>query len=157
MKKVKKVKNKKRNYKLIVRAEFLILAVLFAIGIYQVYTYVPGVKEAVALATTVKPETFTELYFSEHQKLPQNIVPYQPIPVEFTIHNLENKDLDYVYEVFIQVNGKKQPLITRSVFIKNNSYVNIKEIISANYPSERFKVGANLINKNQAIDFWVQE
>jgi hypothetical protein len=34
---------------------------------------VPSVKEALILATTVKPETFTELYFEDYLSLPNKV------------------------------------------------------------------------------------
>lgn len=156
MKKIIKVKNKKINYKLIVKAELLILAVLFVIGIYQIYKYVPGVKEAVALATTVKPETFTELYFENHLLLPSKIIYYKENDFKFTIHNLENKDMEYPYEVYIDVNGEKQVIDEASVIVKSGEYKTIDENYEITLPTIRVKVIINLINKNQQIDFWME-
>ncbi len=60
-------KNKKINCKPIIRIELLLLAVCFiVVGFFQLVKYVPSVKEALILATTVKPETSTELYFENH-------------------------------------------------------------------------------------------
>ena len=52
----KMVKNEKINYKLIIRIGLLLLAVCFiVVGFFQLVKYVPSVKEALILATTVKP------------------------------------------------------------------------------------------------------
>jgi hypothetical protein len=156
VRKINKVKSKKINWKLITRIELLILAVFFVIGIYQIYEYVPGVKEAVALATTVKPETFTELYFENHRSLPSKITYNEDNKFKFTIHNLENKDMNYPYEVYINLNGEKQIIEKSSVFIKSGKYKTIDEDFTISLPTARVEVIANLINKNQQIDFWIE-
>jgi hypothetical protein len=43
------------------------------VGFFQLVKYVPSVEEALILATTVKPETFTELYFEDHLSLPNQV------------------------------------------------------------------------------------
>ncbi len=56
------------------RIGLLLLAVCFiVVGFFQLVKYVPSVKEALILATTVKPETFTELYFEDHLSLPNKV------------------------------------------------------------------------------------
>jgi hypothetical protein len=68
------VKNNKLNYKLIMRIGLLLLSVCFiVVGFFQLVKYVPSVEEALILATTVKPETFTELYFEDHLSLPKKV------------------------------------------------------------------------------------
>ena len=157
--KIKKVKSKKRNYKLIVKVELLILALLFAVGLYQVYQYVPGVKEAVTLATTVKPETFTELYFENHLQLPANISYNQENKFAFTVHNLEYKTITYPYEVYIKCSdvgclGEKQIIDEGKITLKHDEYKTIPESFTLTTPTGRIEVVTNLINKNQQIDFW---
>ena len=153
---MKKVKNKKINWKLITRIELLILAVLFVIGTYWIYVTVPGVREAVVLATTVKPETFTELYFENHLSLPSTIIYGEDNKFKFTLHNLENKDMNYTYEVYINLNGEKQIIDQSSVFVKSGEYKTIDEDFTISLPTARVEVIANLINKNQQIDFWIE-
>ena len=45
--------------------------------------------------------------------------------IKFTIHNLENKDIIYIYEVYIDVNRGKQMIDKSSVLIKTNEYKTI--------------------------------
>jgi len=143
------------NHKLIRRALLLILAVLSAIGVYRIYVTVPAVKEAVTLATTVKPETFTELYFTNHLKLPSTVKLGNKYSFEFTVHNLEYKTFKYPYEVYIDTNGNRQ-YIEKSVFtLKQDKYITIKESFSVT-DATRSAVVVNLISKNQAIDFWIE-
>ena len=114
---------RKINYKRIIRIELLLLVVCFiVVGSFRLVRDVPSVKEALILATTVKPETFTELYFEDHLSLSNKVTLFKKNNFKFTIHNLENKDMEYPYEVYIDVNGEKQMIDKNSVLIKNNEY-----------------------------------
>jgi hypothetical protein len=155
---LKMVKNKKINSKLIIRIVIPILVVcIIAAGIFLLVIYVPSVKEALILATTVKPETFTELYFENHLSLPKEITLFEENNFKFTIHNLENKDMEYPYEVYIDVNGEKQSIDKSSVSIKNNEFKTITENFTITTPIKRAEVVVNLTSKNQQIDFWMGE
>ena len=152
------VKHKKRiNYNLIMRIRLLLLVVWFIIVGFLVVECVPSVKEALILATTVKPETFTELYFEDHLSLPNKVTLFKENNFKFTIHNLENKDMEYPYEVYIDVNGEKQMIDKSSVLIKNNEYKTITEDFTITVPMQRVKVVVNLMSKNQPIHFWIGE
>jgi hypothetical protein len=90
------VENKKINYKPIMKIRLLLLVVWFNVIGFLVVECVPSVKEALILATTVKPETFTELYFEDHLSLPNKVTLFKEDNFKFTIHNLENKDMIYI-------------------------------------------------------------
>lgn len=151
------VKHRKVNYKLIMRIRLLLLVVWFIVVGFLLVDCVPLVKEAIILATTVKPETFTELYFEEHLSLPNKVFIFKENNFKFTIHNLENKDMIYIYEVYIDVNREKQMIDKNSVLIKNNEYKTITEDFAITVPMQRVKVVVNLIDKNQRIHFWMGE
>lgn len=152
------VKNKKISYKPIIRMGLLLLAVcLIVVGFFQLVKYVPSVKEAFILATTKKPETFTELYFEDHLTLPNKVTLSKENNFKFTIHNLENKDMVYIYEVYIDISREKQMIDKNSVLIKKNEYKTITENFTITVPTQRVKVVINLIGKNQQIHFWMAE
>jgi uncharacterized membrane protein len=151
------VRNKKVNYKLIMRIRLLLLVVWFIVVGFLVVECVPSAKEALILATTKKPETFTELYFEDHLSLPNKVVIFKENNFKFTIHNLENKDMVYIYEVYIDVNREKQMIDKNSVLLKNNEYKTITEDFTITVPTQRVKVVVNLIGKNQQIHFWMGE
>jgi len=151
------VKNEKINYKLIMRIRLLLLVVWCIVIGFLVVECVPSLKEALILATTVKPETFTELYFEDHLSLPNKVTLFKENNFKFTIHNLENKDMEYPYEVYMDINGEKQMIDKSSVLIKNNEYKTILEEFTITVPTQRVKVVVNLINKNQQIHFWMGE
>ena len=151
------VEDEKINYKLIMRIRLLLFVVWCIVIGFLLVEYVPSVKEALILATTVKPETFTELYFENHLSLPSKIAYYIEKDFKFTIHNLENKDMEYSYEVYIDVNREKKMIDKSSVLIKNNEYKTITEDFTITVPMQRVKVVVNLIKKNQQIHFWMSE
>lgn len=152
------VKNKKINSKQVLKIGLpLFIMVCLVTGIFLLVNYIPSIKEAFILATTKKPETFTELYFEDHLSLPKEITLFKENNFKFTIHNLENKDMGYPYEVYMDINGEKQMIDKSSILIKNNEYKTITEDFTITIPMQRFKVAVNLINKNQQIDFWMGE
>lgn len=155
MEKTKKIKNKKINYQLIIRIELLILAVCFVIGVFQFVNIPPSLKEAIALATTVKPETFTELYFENHVNLPKDIKRFEQYKFTFTIHNLENKDMDYLYIVYLQRDDEKTIIYKDRVYVKNNEFKSIEKTIGP-LKNLRSKIVVELVDKNQKISFWIE-
>ena len=51
---------------------------------------------------TKTSESFTELYFEDHQDLPNQIQLNKEYLVQFSIHNLENEDTLYNYKSYIE-------------------------------------------------------
>jgi hypothetical protein len=135
---------------------FYLTIVGFSIfGIHQL-TLNKTFMNTVALATTIKPEVFTELYFENHLNLPSIIKPNQPYYFEFTIHNLENQEMTYPYEVYLQAGNVKLPIDQKTVTIKNNQYKTIRVGFSVDAPIVKSEIAINLINKNQQINFWIE-
>ena len=152
------VNNEKVNNNLIMIIRSLLFMVwVILIGGFLLLELVPSSKEAFLLATTVKPESFTELYFEDHLSLPSEVTLFKENHFKFTIHNLENKDMEYPYEVYIEENEKKQSIDKRHVLIKDNESKKIPVNFTITMPMQRAKVVVNLINKNQQIHFWMGE
>jgi len=152
-------KNKNLIYKIsIILLLLIILAEVCFWGV-RLLSHNKNFMNAILLATTVKPETFTELYFENHLNLPSKIKSDQTYSFSFTIHNLENKKMAYLYEVYLQGKGNsvKLPIDQNRVTIKKNQYKTIHETFSINAPIVRSEIIVNLINKNQQIDFWVTD
>jgi len=108
-----------------------------------------------ALATTVKPETFTELYFENHLQLPSTVSSNQTITFTFTVHNLEYKTYTYPYEVTLDQNGTKTSIDKGTFTLPQNGYKKVTETYTLTQPITRAKVDVNLTNKNQDIFFWI--
>lgn len=156
MKKIVK-KIKEVNYKLIVMIETTLLLLCLALGIFFYVKSNPAIINMITLATTVKPETFTELYFENHTSLPKDTNLYDEKKFKFTVHNLEYKTMTYPYEVYIDFEGNKQIIDEGSITLKQGEYKTIDENYMLTYPTARVKIVVNLINKNQQIDFWIGE
>ncbi|RJR28275.1 hypothetical protein C4561_00230 [candidate division WWE3 bacterium] len=132
-----------------------------------------------------QPETLTELYFTDHLNLPISIAPNQKRYFEFTIHNMEEKDMTYTYEVYANIGDGSDEDTTESsessestpsdndesadVFIPEKILIEEGEIKTASdqyktvgitfelpMVKARNQVVVNLINKNQSIHFWVR-
>ncbi len=117
-----------------------------------------SISESIAMATTVKPETFTELYFEDHLKLPKDTILEKSNSFKFTIHNLEYKDMDYPYEVYIASNGAKLQMIDKGTFtLKHDQYQTVLERYTLDEEIKRAKVVVDLPSKKQQIDFWIGE
>lgn len=102
------------------------------------------------------PETFTELYFENHIKLPSLVDLGRKQMFSFTIHNLEARNMSYSYEVYIDTNGIQKPVDVKTIAIKDNGYTTIPESFTLTTAADRSVVVVNLKNKNQKIDFWIE-
>ncbi len=158
--KLKKIINK--HIKSILKLEGALIILLSLMVIWKIaYKTIPSFRETVILATTVQPERFTELYFENHLTLPKNITMYQTEKFSFTIHNLEYKDMQYPYEVYIKClqigcNGEKQLIDEGKFTLKHDKYKTIDENYTITLPTARVQIIINLINKNnQQIHFWI--
>ena len=155
--------NKKVTEKLVIQIRSTLLVIWFIVIFFLIVECVPSVKETLVLATTVKPEAFTELYFEDHLSLPNKVALFKENNFKFTIHNLENKDMKHLYEVYIDLSGEKLMIDNSSVLLKNNDYKTITEVFTIMIPIaeifqlQKVKVIVNLIDKNQQIHFWMGE
>jgi hypothetical protein len=111
---------------------------------------------AFALATTVNKETFTELYFQNHLTLPNKIVPKKTYSFSFTIHNLENRDMNYPYKVYFIAGDEKLLIDQGYANIKNKQSESFDEYFMVDSPIIRNQIVVELPSKNQQIDFWVE-
>lgn len=104
-----------------------------------------------------KPEESTELYFSNHLTLPRQIETGKSYSFEFTTNNIEYKELRYIYEVTVS-NNEVNSTISLGEFVLSPGQIKtvpINFIFSS--PFKRMKVTVKLVNKNQEINFWVDE
>src|SRR3989344_6070905 len=118
---------------------------------------IPRVKEAIVLATTKKPETFTELYFEDHINLPGKIEIGKEQSFRFTIHNLEYRDMTYKYETKAVDDKEEITLSSGSVTLSHDEYRTINENFVLATASGKTKIQVTLVDKNQSIDFWMEE
>jgi uncharacterized membrane protein len=117
---------------------------------------VPAVKEAVVLATTKKPETFTELYFKDHINLPGKIEVGKKQSFSFTIHNLEYKNMTYRYEVKAIDDNTDLTVYSGSDTLSHDEYKTIDGSYTVATASGRMKIEVLLPDQNQAIHYWLE-
>jgi hypothetical protein len=136
--------------------KIIIIALILVITVELINFFkVPLIKETVANATTIKPETFTELYFENHTTLPTKSTDGQEYGFTFTIHNLENQDMVYPYSVYYQFDNQQVPILNDIVGISDNSSKSIQTTIPA-VDFHPIKVVVELTNKKQDISFWIR-
>jgi len=112
----------------------------------------------VLIFTTKTTESFTELYFEDHQNLPSEYL-LDEYEFEFTIHNLENQAMNYGYNVYIEFydNDKLKETSTiekSNIILEHDSTATIKQEfeITKEYDYAKVIVETN----DQKIHFWLR-
>lgn len=148
---------KKTTIKKIKQFFYGIIIIGLAISIIFYLSTIPSVRQTWVLATTIQPERFTELYFEDHMNLPKKAVKDESYEFRFTIHNLEYKPVNYIYEVSIKHGDNKQLLETKKITLIQNEYKTIPIYYKITEKIDRAKIVINLINKsNQQINFRIE-
>ncbi len=144
--------------KYIAKHALIAIVISFIASAFFLVSQNPSARQTVALATTVKPETFTELYFENHEKLVKQIEPNNPQSFSFTIHNREYGTVTYPYEIFItDTNGNKAEIVKDIVVLKHNEKKTIPVYFELLQPVARAKITVKLNNKGQEIHYWIGE
>ncbi len=143
------VDNKRKLVHLAEKSLFLGVFIGLAIfGIFSMWSWSISPDKA-------QPEAFTELYFEDNLHLPARVIPKHPYFFQFTIHNLEGRDMEYSYEIYIEVRRDKLNFDKGKVFVKENDYQTFQESFTTTSILPKGEVIVALINKNQQIDFWI--
>ncbi len=108
------------------------------------------------MATSVRAEKFTELYFENYSQLPKLVKIGETQNFIFTIHNLENMDKSYIYAVYLLQDGQKVVLDQGVINLKSDEFRFTKEdfTITENVKTE---VMVELTNKQRSIHFWIEK
>ena len=144
------------NKTILLKLLLLIFIIISFVGIYQYALTIPSAARFIRLATVRNPETLTELYFENHLKLPSYVELDTDYPYAFTIRNLEHKNMNYRYQIYVDQEGKKLPIASGNVSIKDGESKTIKQNLLQHNAKGRVKVVVELIDLNQQIDFWIQ-
>lgn len=108
---------------------------------------------------TPNKDTFTELYFEDHLHLPRNISLGTPFRFLFTVHNKEQKPMNYTIKIFSQNDVENPQLIELSTMQVNLDPEQKRsfstDIVLSEYTTPRQKVEVKLLELNQSIHFWV--
>lgn len=148
--------NKKRKKNVLTRIYVTIASLLLLVIVILLF-WKTSIGTSIVQATAVKPETFTELYFSNHTNLPSKIDTGKIYSFAFTVHNVEAKQMDYKYIVFMQSKNSKELIDTKSIELQNNQTTTISESFELASPVTQAEIVVRLINKDQQIDFYVNK
>jgi len=145
--------NRKKSVKIL--ASIVIICVILLVVLAIII--VPSLKEWLVLLFEVKPEPLTELYFENHLDLPEKVNAMEKNSFSFTIHNLENEDMEYSYNVYFDINGEKKIIKSGTVSLKNDEYGKTDVEYTVPLTSERVKVVVDLADMDQEISFWIEK
>ena len=93
---------------------------------------------------------FTELYFTD--ELPKTIKINENVNFSFGIHNLENKRMDYSYEVYARTNKIDEGSLSLN---HDETKIITKSFIVEKVKESSMPISVKLLNKDQEIHFWV--
>lgn len=111
----------------------------------------------ILIFTTKTTESFTELYFEDHQDLPSEYL-LDEYEFSFTIHNLENQDMNYLYKVYIEYYDNEklkesETIKSGNILIINNETRTITETFKIIEEHDTAKI---IVETNdQEIHFWL--
>ena len=99
-------------------------------------------------------ESFTEIYFEDHESLPRYTNSNDEYSFRFTINNLENQDFKYRYKISV-FEDEEDIIEENNVLIKNGESKTLEKSIRAHI-EDKAKVQVTLVNKDQEIHFWIK-
>ncbi len=102
-----------------------------------------------------EPEKFSELYFERHMELPQTSNQNEQIPFRFTLHNLENKVMEYKYQITAETTSSGKLLLDEGfIRLAHNDMKTIDANPMISSVSGRTKIEVSLPDQQQNIHFW---
>lgn len=141
----------------------LFTRILFSIAVIEVITAViiviftnQHITTAFAKAVKYEPQGYTELYFENHNTLPQIITLNQPENFQFTIHNAEHKQVSYIYDVYLNLDSQKILLVKSGFTLKHNEKKTSTISYTITSPAQKGQIVVNLPNKRQSVHFWIR-
>lgn len=127
---------------------------LFAVFLLFVqYRHSPFIVKA----TSHQPEAYTELYFNNPSKLPTLAGSNDRVPLNFTIHNLEGRSVDYTYRIEFAANGRTIKLQERHVSLADSAAASVTgDVLRLPTFKGRAEITVLLTGRPEAIHFWVE-
>ncbi len=115
---------------------------------------------AVNLGLVPIKENFTELYFKNYSELPKTIESIKigdEVSFSFSIHNMEGKEMDYPYVIYVKNSTDEKTIIEeKTLRLKDGEEMSVDQTYTflAEHDSvEKLKVHVELVNLNQEIHF----
>lgn len=102
-----------------------------------------------------EPVRFSELYFENHMNLPQTSKQNEQLPFRFTLHNLENKTIEYKYQITAETTSSGKLLLDEGfIQLVHDDLETIDANPMVTSVSGRTKIEVNLPDQQQNIHFW---
>jgi hypothetical protein len=104
-----------------------------------------------------QPERLSELFFTDHTKLPATYTPNTAYTLTFTVRNLEDKPVTYRYEILQQAENAADASLLRTGNFQLASGDSHTETVEINYADagQRSRIIVRLPDQNQTIHYWV--
>ncbi|HUD11229.1 MAG TPA: hypothetical protein VMS08_02360 [Candidatus Saccharimonadia bacterium] len=119
-----------------------------------IYQADPAIRQTVVLATTVKPDPVTELYFNDYQNLPNQLALKQPFSFSFHISNHMARTISYRYTVADVTASQTTQVTNGEVTVRDGGGVNETVHFALPQANEPSQIIVSLQNPVQHIDFW---
>ena len=123
-------------------------------SVLSIITIIAIIAVIVLIFSIQTTESFTELYFEDHQDLPLSIELGQTYTFQFSIHNLEQESVDYLYNIYMDVDGEEQNLEENTISLSNNQTATITESFRLTEDFDEAKIVVE--TNDQEIYFWVE-
>lgn len=120
-----------------------------------IYIVIIAIIVVTSLTFTLKDdEPFTEIYFDNHQNLPDQIRLGSSYPFTFAIHNMEYEKVNYAYSVYV---GSELVVDTKHIILEHGESITLYETLVMDDPFDITKVTVKLKEKDQEISFFVRQ
>ncbi len=114
---------------------------------------------------TPQPERLTELYFTDHTKLPKTVKAGATETVAFTVHNLEHQHVTYHYKlVAVLADSDSEQVLNEGTFALDHDGVHLGSVdITVPNLGPQISIQLHLYYtskdpaiQTQSIDYWVR-
>lgn len=129
------------------------ITISILMGIIAIGLSTPILSHDFALATSEKPEPYTELYFNNLLSLPPSIKSGKQQNLNYTIANHEGRLNAYTYHVLILEDSVVKTVINKTVAIDSEQSVSLPITFIATKSRATIEVIVELPEQHQSIHF----
>jgi len=129
--------------------KYIIIAGLIILGIFL----------AVLSQIPLGIEPLTELYFENHTELPKYIFLDKNYSFSFTVHNLEEQDMNYEYiiEFYDEEENFIKEINKKEFFLENNESETFTQDFSFNEPFDRARINIKITKNPPEEEPWFKK
>ena len=137
------------------RSPWRVVAVVTVIGAGAAAAVLqsPSGRRQIANSVTRQPTPFTELYFTDDNRIPKVLSVSKPNTVGFTIANHEGKTVDYVYVVTARGPQGTSTIRKDSVSVPSGQLVDESVEFTSDQPGTTYLITVLLSGRSEMIHF----